>query len=91
MKKRALILGCCLILFASAGYAPCWYPQWTHQDFWQFHQGCAGSPPVCVEDWALDGTCDTDCNGNTTCSGDTEIRWRTYVDSTWGYCDQVCE
>ena len=91
MKKRALILTSFLILFASVGYAPCWYPQWGHSDYWQFHQDCAGSPPRCDESWSLDGTCDYYCDGTSYCTGDTEYRWRTIVYSQSGNCDLVCE
>ena len=91
MKKRALIVGIFLILFASAAYAPCWYPEWWHYDYWQFHQGCGGNPPRCVEDWSLDGTCDYYCDGTSYCEGDTEVRWRTIVEWQHGFCDPVCE
>jgi len=90
--KRAAILGSLAILFlATASYAPCWYPEWTHIDFYQVHTGTCCNPPRGYEIWSLDGTCDTDCNGNTYCEGDTEIRWQTYTQSQSGFCDAVCE
>ena len=89
--KRIVLLSAALLLVASASYAPCWWPEWRHVDYWQFHQGCAGNPPRCVEDWSLDGTCDYYCDGSSYCQGDTEIRYRTMLELQSGQCDMVCE
>ena len=92
MKKRALVLGIFLLLFASASYAPCWWPEWRHVDYWQYHRSCGtGNPPPCIDWWSLDGTCDYYCDGTSYCEGDTEFRWRTITEMQSGQCDMVCE
>jgi hypothetical protein len=39
----------------------------------------------------LDGWCDTDCDGNRYCEGDTNIDSQTMFDVTLGPCDPICE
>ena len=92
--KRALILASlATLLIASAGYAPCYYPLARHTDYYQYHSSCSPCGPrePMVEYWSLDGTCDLDCDGNTYCEGDTEVRARTYTYSSFSGCDPICD
>ena len=94
MKRAAIIAALATLLVASSSYAPCFYPLSVHVDYYQYHRSC---DPNChawdpyVDWWSLDGTCDTDCDGNTTCEGDTEIRWNTETDFSLALCDPICE
>ena len=97
MKKalRYTFVLAVLSLGVGAAYAPCFYPHSTTTYYWQFHQSC--SPPdsrgfrICTEYWSLDGECNTDCEGNTWCYGDTEIRYRTMTEHDMQMCDPICE
>ena len=91
MKRVGLvtIFTAAIFMVASAGYAPCFYPQSRHVDYYQHH--IIGTPPYLVTYWQLDGFCDTDCSGNTSCSGDTHIDDQTLFDVTTGECsDPIC-
>ena len=92
MIKRLSVFAL-LLLVATAAYAPCFYPRSEHVDYWQYHASCyyGNRWPICEEWWSLDGTCDTDCDGNTYCDGDTHIDSRTILDYSSGYCDPICE
>jgi len=96
MIKRAAILAALASLFiATAGYAPCFYPKSRHVDYYQRHTDCVWDPYVqhwaCTDDWSLDGTCDTDCDGNTACEGDTHVDSQTILEVTLGSCAPVCD
>ena len=94
MKRIAIIAALAMTLVASAGYAPCYYPLSSHTDYYQYHTTCSPScrpGEIYADWWSLDGTCDTDCNGNTYCEGDTEIRYRTDRYTTFSACDPICD
>lgn len=92
--RRVAIVTAAILLIASASYAPCFYPESFHVEYWQYHVNCivSGGNTWCF--WpgyhTLDGTCDTDCSGNTVCSGDTHIDDSTQFVVTSGDCDPVC-
>ena len=59
-----------------------------HCDYWQPHTIQSGH--IGDTYWTLDGYCDTDCNGNVYCEGDTTyIQNATYVECQDG--DPCCE
>ena len=95
LKRAAILAAFASLLIATAGYAPCEYPHSRHQDYWQYHVECTHNPcqggDAYVDWWSLDGTCDTDCEGYTTCDGDTHIDSRTDIETTLGYCAPICE
>ena len=93
VRKRVSIAVLLLVLVAAPGFAPCWYPEQTTVEYWQYHASCTtGSFPQCSEWWSLDGECTTDCAGVQACSGDTEIRERTYTVTRVERCpDLVCD
>ena len=52
-----------------------------HCDYWQIHHiGGYGIGHPGDTYWSLDGSCDTDCDGNMYCSGDTHIDSGTMVE-----------
>jgi hypothetical protein len=80
-----------LLLVASAGYAPCYTPQARHVEYWQIHYACTGGHCILPGYHTLDGTCDTDCEENTSCSGDTHIDSNTeFVLTTEECTNQIC-
>ena len=94
--KRALVFALAsMLLVAAAGYAPCFYPKSRHIDYYQHHSNCVWVESVhhwaCSDWWSLDGTCDIDCDGNSTCEGDTHVDSQTMTDVTLGSCPPVCE
>jgi hypothetical protein len=95
MKRAAILAALAMLLVASAGYAPCFYPKARHVDYYQYHISCTHDPcqprDAYVDWWSLDGWCDTDCDGNTYCEGDTHVDSRTMTDITLSPCDPVCE
>jgi hypothetical protein len=87
---RIAILSVFILLLASAGFAPCFIPESRHVEYWQYDPLCipGGS---CTPRWFLRGTCDTDCYGNTSCSGDTHIDDQTRFVVTTGDCsNEIC-
>ncbi len=98
MKKLALSVFVALVMssfFASAVYAYCYYPRWRHTEYYQRHQSCGIDPStglrICTDYWSLDGECYRDCDGTETCTGDTQVRADTIVESESGQCDPICE
>lgn len=96
MKRAAVIAALATLLVASAGFAPCFYPESRHFDYYQYHSSCGHEPPCgpwepTITYWSLDGTCDTDCANNTSCQGDTHVDSMTIIDVTTGPCDPICE
>jgi hypothetical protein len=75
---------------ASAGFAPCWTPQSRHVGYYQMHRFCFLNGSCEAPFWRLDGSCDTDCSGNTSCTGDTHIDDNTRFVVTTTDCDEVC-
>jgi hypothetical protein len=76
--KRLAIITAAVFLMAFAGYAACGYQHARHVEYWQYDPLCLPNGS-CAPRWFLRGTCDTDCDGNTTCSGDTHIDDQTHV------------
>jgi hypothetical protein len=87
---RVAILTLSLLLVASAGFAPCWTPMSSHVEYWQYQPLCVQGGS-CNPRWFLEGTCDIDCSGNITCTGDTHIDDNTRFVVTTADCDQVCD
>lgn len=95
-RNRLLVTLVAVFLVAAPGFAPCWYPEQTWVEYWQIHGDCANNggplPGPCNEYWTLDGECYTDCDGTTSCSGDTEVRERTIVEYRTERCpNMVCD
>jgi len=92
MRKVIVGLTFVLLLVAGSAYAPCEYPRSEHDDYYQYHSTCEwnGSHWVCTEWWSLDGSCDSDCSYNYTCSGDTHVDSMTIIDSTFSDCPPIC-
>jgi len=99
IMKKALLLAVLLVLTLTFGVssasAACYYPKSQQIDYWQHHYSCVWDPDLghwaCIDFWQIDGTCDIDCDGNRTCSGDTEIRSDTQLSIQLGPCPRVCE
>ena len=98
MKKtvRLFVVTMLLTFVAVPMFSVCGGPlRASTTEYWQFHQSCGVDPKtgwrICTEYWSLDGECSTDCDGSTSCWGDTQVRWRTDTYTTYGeHCDITC-
>jgi hypothetical protein len=93
---RMLFAVACLVFSVRSAHAGCEYSYERTITYWQYHLVCSDPGPhgmrACNDWWSDDGECIIDCDGNETCTGDTEMRSSTYTTVTiTGSCAPVCD